>query len=822
MSREIKLHSVDIWNRATIADGSKLQATTISPLSANDAILASAVDLYSNEIEDYVADESYELETAIDPDVTKWNTTHNVIDDYSAGWNSTYNEVKNSGDIWNTTYSQLKNSASYWNSISDSACSGVAASAYLNKNPLPTDEGDVEKYQVIRASTKTLNNFTPYLGDCVLQVSPGSASWSTATGAPTYANPIYAASGNNTLSLVPWKSESHGLNQSIFSEYYNGYIPNGNELLCFAAFGALTTDLKDYTDKNKHIKSSNSLLFIKGGSDNFTNSLTFSRQASMNLKNTFSRGAKSQDQENSITFNYVNDYSNDTAGIDVLGSEIYCTRNSITNFKGRNDDGLGGIYNSLSIKGTIFGIKGETESASRYPAQHYADVLIKNTVADNCYALNRLPTSAALDSSINCYWAPPNLNGPSMGDVSYSKLTEVSCYCIGYSGKDVITNSIATFSAVGYYSKDNWIKPMSIKNSYTVAYDSNFIPTMENSIHIETSANCEPLVTLTDSINRVTNFRTEKSPVSIKYSLINHINKGGLFGYSNVSSCLILNAQDTGFCYLGDNKYAPVTLNNNLIVNLSSHSIAGYQSLYTCENNLLSLAGGQINNCYYRNSFVRANYKSNDSTVEKNSVRTNTFAIETDVSGNNQIDGGACTNKTPIFIMCDNTKCTSNHAYSIDKTGFAHCVNSNVSTLYNKVFFGLYITDSDNNMPSTEGKVFIFGETNSISRKYGSTNISLIGDNLTTTHVQTKPNFVIFGRKYQGRIADTRMTLLLDTILEDSSAEKEDAERFVLCDSVGPYLVATKTGYDTSKNHNGLYFYKSKTWYDVKTNTKLG
>lgn len=819
MSRKIELHSIDIWNRATIANGSKLQATTISPLSANDVILASAIDSYNKEIEDYVADEYDELNTAIEPDITKWNSTSNIIINGSAKWNTTYNKVKNSADVWNTAYSQLENSASYWNSITGSACSGVAASAYLNKNPPSADE--VEKYQVIRATTKTLNNFRPYLGDCVLQVSPASAFWTSTSSAPTYVNPIYAASGNNTLSLVPWKSNSHGLSQSIFSEYKNGYVPNGEELFCFGAYGALETGIKDYTDKNEHIKSSNSLLFIKGGSDNFTNSLAFSRRASMNLKNTFSRGGLSQDQENSITFNYVNDYSSDSAAIDVLGSEIYCTRNSITNFKGRNADGLGGIYNSLSIKGTIFGIKGESESISRYPSQHYGDVLVKNTVADNCYSMNRLPTSAVLDSSINCYWVAPNSNGPSMADISCSKLTKVSCYCIGYSGKDVITNSIATLSKVGYYG-DDWLKPMSVKNSYAVAYDTNFIPTMENSIHMETSANCEPTVTLTDSINRVTKFSTDRGIPSIKYSLINHINKGALIGYSNVSSCLILNAQDTGFCNISDNKYAPVTLNNNLIVDLESHSIAGYQNLYTCENNLLSLAGGKINNCYYKNSFVRANYESNVSGVDRNSVRTNTFAIETGVSGNNQIDGGAYTNKTPIFIMCDGVKCTNNHRDSIDKTGFVHCLNSNVSTLYNKVFFGSNITDTNNNYPSTEGKVFIFGSSNTISRTGAATNISLIGSNLKTIHRQTNPNFVIFGNNYQGRTADTRMTELLDTILEDSSGEKEDAERFVLCDSVGPYLVATRTGYDTSKNHNGLYFFKSNTWYDVKTKTKLG
>lgn len=436
--------------------------------------------------------------------------------------------------------------------------------------------------------------------------------------------------------------------------------------------------------------------------------------------------------------------------------------------------------------------------------------------------MNRLPTSAALDSSINCYWVYPNPDAPSMGDVSYSKLTEVSCYCIGYSGKDVITNSFATFSRAGYYGS-KWIKPMSMKNSYAVAHDTNFIPTMENSIHTETLANYGPLVTLTDSINRATNFDTSKSPVSIKYSLINHINRAGLYGYSKVSSCLILNAQDTGFYNLGNDKYAPVTLNNNLIVDLDSHSIAGYQSLYTCENNLLSLAGGNINNCYYRNSFVRANYNSNGTTVERNSVRTNTFAIETDVSGNNQIDGGACDNKTTIFIMCSGTKCTTNHPTTIDKTGFVHCINSNVSTLHNKVFFGNGITDTDGNTyVSTEGKIFIFGTTNTISRRYGCTNISLIGHNLKTIHYQSKSNFVIFGNRYGGRLKDNHMTELLDTILEDSSAEKEDAERFVLCDQMGPYLVATKTGYDTSKNHNGLYFFKNNTWYDVKTNTKLG
>lgn len=318
---EIKLHRVDIWNRATIADGKKLQATTIRPLSANDVILAEEVVKYINSGAEFSATEWALMRDSLKPSADNYETYYDYLERNEDLWSSTYETVKtHSGTktepCWELTYDIVNEHKDEWNGIAQSAISGYAASAWLTNNKLGY-EFNQDTEIINYAPDKRWNN-----------ASNNSLGWHC--GSPYSANQYDVS---HTTVVIP--------NCSFVVKGRGGCSTNSDTKLSNVVKNkqSMTKQFDSSIVRSVHTYShgaKNSIDFhTNRGSDgddyDADNSVLLNLTHSNGIKNTMSVGFNQHHITNSLST--------------FLGSEIRKADNSIISFKGA------GPKNAIAFKG---------------------------------------------------------------------------------------------------------------------------------------------------------------------------------------------------------------------------------------------------------------------------------------------------------------------------------------------------------------------------------------------------------------------------------------------------------------------------------------
>lgn len=134
---EVELYAIGTWNRATNADGALLNANTISPLTRNDEIVASAVNDYISSANSYVGGELLPLAESLSSATDYYNEGFGAISNSAHYWNSTVGTVSaHAVSCWNPVHEILgeQHRADEWNGMVSNISSGVAASAWLAQN----------------------------------------------------------------------------------------------------------------------------------------------------------------------------------------------------------------------------------------------------------------------------------------------------------------------------------------------------------------------------------------------------------------------------------------------------------------------------------------------------------------------------------------------------------------------------------------------------------------------------------------------------------------------------------------------------------------
>lgn len=816
MTREIKLHSIDIWNRATIADGNKLQSTTIKPLSANDTILAKAVASYSSELQKYYDTDYKKVVTDISPDIIKWNDTKQLVTNNSSNWISVYNGTNISSNNWCNVYSTLTRSANLWNIIGYSAQSGAAASAWLSKNNLPNND-PIDDFDCVRPTGETGLQYElakGSIGKDSLFITIWSA-WSGAdNGQRIYQLPMRYAGGDRNITIMPWhvSPSASGTNNISIVDYNKTFYSNNT--LLFGSYGILTHNCNPqpyYEGDYKHRTTDNSILFIKGGSDDFNNSLVNSRISSLDLKNTFARGGMNQKQENSITFSYFTD---NCESISIPnGSEIYGVYNSITNMKGRNTNTFigAGIYNTLNIKGTQFGLKGGDIEIRQFPHNMW-DIALHNSVANNACSLNRLPYSAVYNSMVQSYYRSDST--PFKAYSGHAENSNVLVTNVDAQRYSEYKNSLINLNK----SSD---REKRIGDSYYMLSNNGGTVNSYGSL-IRCNDISTPNLYINDSLVNCNNMNCG-SDCSFYNSLILNMSACGI--YKNWNNVLVVNAHNFNQIYTG---ITPEDVNNTILFNINASDIQGYQTHSLTKNSILDLElGAGVHKNNFANSYVREHLTQVESStpvfITSRINRKNSFVIEDDVKNEECIPGQQWGDiyTSPTFAITSKVRILGTiNGYSNSKPIFILSSNSQLKNIQNTFIVG------DNNKQSvTYNKVnspdLIFGHHISLSTLNASYDYMLFGHNQNVYFNKTNAETLVLGARYDGRTS-SRMTKLLDTILNDDTSQKDDSEKIILCDDTGPFFVVTKIGYDISKNHNGMYFYRSNKWHDIKTGISLG
>lgn len=314
---ELKLHGIDVWNRATIADGSKLNATTISPLFKNDCILASAVNSYVASGADFSATEWPVLRDNVIPSANNYEKYFGELSNNSANWNDAAKTVdSNMESKWDPTYTTVSSGRTIWNAAILSAQSGYAASAWLSQHSL---EYTLPTTQAI--------NFAPdgewnAAADNSMLIHRGSPCENNKADSirPTYgSNKTFTIKGGqhvninkeNELSVIAMEECGYyndgKISKSIALEYDTPEV--GTEECVY--FGL---------HKNSSKKNSQSLI----NSYNFANGLSA----------TLAIGPNPQSLTNCISTTY--------------GQQVQDNKNAILSWKGAN------VHNSIAIKGALW------------------------------------------------------------------------------------------------------------------------------------------------------------------------------------------------------------------------------------------------------------------------------------------------------------------------------------------------------------------------------------------------------------------------------------------------------------------------------------
>lgn len=124
----IDLYKVGIWNRATVADGKKLNFNTIFPLSANCVILANHLSGISG---------------TANEDSVNAQSVYNTVSSNSGDWVNFVDELYPNIDIWNDTRETVVNNSGEW---SDSYVYTQSKTPFLNSitDTFSYWEGDID------------------------------------------------------------------------------------------------------------------------------------------------------------------------------------------------------------------------------------------------------------------------------------------------------------------------------------------------------------------------------------------------------------------------------------------------------------------------------------------------------------------------------------------------------------------------------------------------------------------------------------------------------------------------------------------------------
>ena len=843
MSREIKLHRVDIWNRATIADGKKLQATTIRPLSANDVILAEAISGYKKELQDYYDNEYTKLTTVIAPDITKWNgTTMNVYMNLDK-WNRTYDAVQNSGHKWNSAYNVLGASANIWNSTVGSACSGAAASGWLSVNELPNSD-HITDFDALRPAAETDDHYKRYgettmfervwdeesrdyisvpmyttriVGPSTLSLTTHSAwKYDTSTTPPTpiinIGDNFCHVSGSNNFCVLPGCVQSvdgthsmvtHCRNYQVSGLFNSTYIGMLGNLAKTQSIQAIPST--DYS----HIDTENSLLFIKGGCEDFKNSLSLAALSTIGITNSFTRGGMTQNVKNSLSVGYCTK----EGGNIYNGDELYSIFDSLTNFKGRTL----GTHNSLTIKGTVSGTKG-SNSSTHYAKNTY-DVGFYNSHTNYFGGSNGYQHASALWNSVEHIYDCGSSPSAEMVNTYYFNKNG---YIDQDSNEAYFNNSFITLNSGNILKQPIENSLVKIKN---ITLDTRYV----KQCYLDTSA-CGIVrgsTTYDDSYIKSNN---------AWLGVGNYVKQSLLYNYSAMSLVNDVSNSDRSLIYNMYNTYiGPSYFQNSFIFRLSGGNGggAGHFTNYghnRCVNNFIDLVVPEAFNSevlayntlgaeMLENSYIRTNFKARYGYAVTNFKYKNSFVNYDGVYTDGVFPGGDYQNNSPFFLLCTNTS--------------AHSRLSSPSTFSIPNLFVL------KNSKLTQGGLFTIGEKINLQYPYYGRKATkfIMGSNFTNTVNKghnSLDDFFIFGnnnhyideRDYPGYVHfGNNMNLSDNAIYKKLTSKLKTLQLqnslFVVSNDEGPFFMVFGN-IDSDIDGNVFYYKKSEdAWYNVKTKTKL-
>ena len=316
---ELELHAISKWNRATIADGNKLNASTISPLFKNDCILASAICDYAELGEQFKENEYTELTEVLEPSAENYESNFGIFGDNSAKWNSNYNTTFANSAKWDSTYTIVSGTSGFWDDIVPSATSGAAASGWLSTHSL--DGLDLETHAISYAPDE---------------------KWNAAAN-NSMLMAFYTSTENNFKNIKLTTITSDQTLTFKGRGSYNGRT-NANSVIATHDFSAAdTADIVNSLTKkvsNTEYGTTNSVAFTTHQNNNLysTDGKTID-----SLTNSF---AGTVDLDKSLVVGKNNTNVTNTVSLSV-NCEADGTENSILSFKGAN------IRNCIAIKGGL-------------------------------------------------------------------------------------------------------------------------------------------------------------------------------------------------------------------------------------------------------------------------------------------------------------------------------------------------------------------------------------------------------------------------------------------------------------------------------------
>lgn len=807
MAREIELNKVDIWNRATIADGNKLQKTTFGPLSDNDEILATCTEDYNAELQEHYSSEEYrKLTEEIPGHIVEWDSTSDTIKENSGAW--TYFAADT--DAYDAFATTTEEKSGAWNDLPELAASGYVASAWLSKNELPNSSASfVSGYHILRCGAQIGDQYKYYSGDVgynSVSVAYGSA-WVTdeTTQKPKY-NPTLNKTSNYNLSIIPVNNETVELsnnvsvsnkNAKIYSEYS---LLNGQYGFCQHKSTKMEVVPVLHSGDYTHKTTNGSIVFAANGADDFTHCVVNSPAASVNCENSILRGGTCQDQFNSIgvSYHYQSSTTVDDVKVNVC-SDVYGLYNSIANLKGRKY----GISNSVALKGLVASIKGEGAEITQVTYHHDYDMGMNNSYAiqDNCF--NCFPFSAV----DNCYVTQSYVYPTKQGAANY-----------GAASDSLLSFSYGSFDP-GEYSPSN-----SYVNMLYFSYNVGIAPNLENCFYKERNAN----TTYSNMSNCLLNHHfTRVTAGDYDCSLLRF--NDGVLSYDTMTNTVFNTCSSFDFAEsvivdnwinnLYNTSFGNVSASGNLILAASGSHLAGSYGGSECYNNILSLNTKSGISGNYQNSIVIADYEDSEKAYD-GPCRFNSIAIEVGIPGENAIPGqdyesrNACGS---IIINSGTTAAFNTHPGS-NSTHFMVTTNSKFNYCSNILCFGDNISTSDKEELSYMKQV-LFGNNIKLQSKTGITKQThsdyfVFGNNVTLNSDTEKMKTVIIGNNFS--YSNTRYKDLFSK-LSPITQLVEPNDMFILCDDEGPFFIVTSNGYNTSKNYNGMYFYRDSKWYDVAT-----
>lgn len=807
MAREIELYKVDTWNRATIADGAKLQTWTVGPLTTNDEILAKNVDEYTRELQDYYNSDDCQTVTKDIPEgIEKWNYATDLISDCS----SKMDELAKGIERYDEFAENVTENAGVWDGMTESAKSGCAASAWLTENSLLSDDSFVSAFHVLRCGSSKDDQYKFFEGDIGKDTMAlfYNSAWNVdeATGNPTYQKRTNTV-GNGDLSIVSLDNKSIvGDNDLTVTHKNADTIADGSIL--FGQYGVWQHDTTEAEvlpvirpDAYSHFVTTNVIAFATNGADDMECSIVNSPAASVNIHGSFVRGGACQNIYDSIgvSYHYESSTTLDNIAVNTC-SELYGLENSIANMKGRDK----GISNSIALKGLVRGLKGEGTQISEYTLHAGYSLGISNSYAleDNCFCC--LPYK----NIENSFVIHSGINPVKSGEIKYGSATNSFVESKnGYYGA-------GGFSPVdSFVLMDRWSYEYPAANtskSYYIERDGNSLYTSAENSFLDLHELKSTYAKYSDSFARIHNVKLV-SNFYMDRTVVNTCSSTQ-FGYINyVRDNLINRLCNTVFDYNAE-------VNGNLILDTSGTNIQKAHGSKKTYNNILSLDTKSNTMADYRDSIVFAKYKETTTKYDETGpCRYNAISFEDDITGDCSIPGGEYESIGGSLIINSATSATRRIYSKSDTTTFMLTSNSNIKSYGNTMYVGNNIVSTDSSENSNLSNIILGNNISIGGSKNAHSNTFLFGSNIDADTANTQMDSVIIGSNFSK--TNSVYVALMSKL--STSTTVDPVNMFLLCNESGPFFVVTKVGYSTENKHNGIYFYRNSKWYDVTTSTEV-